>query len=109
MAMTDLDVGFFEPFRNNIIEFTSDGFFKIKVPRGLMIDKNTVLKYFDDPVLSFQKESVEDSGISFFSGYAKTDEIREILFTMSFNFSVKIEWPEPFNQCDGDLKLPSSE
>ena len=90
-----LDIGFFEPFRNNIIEWTSDGYFKVRLMNLINFDKSIIETFFNDFTIEMDRENRFDPFTVTFSGWAKTEEIKGILMSMAFTHTIIINgWPD---------------
>lgn len=85
---TELDMGFFEPFRNNIIKI-ENGFFTIKVHNQIIFDRDLVLKYFDEAIVNYHNDGV-NCPICTFKCKPKTTKIEQILYDMFYNTSIHI-------------------
>lgn len=82
---TEIDSGFLAPFRGNIIYSDSDGIVKVKLPPGLIFDHEMINKYFDDPVISWER-----GGFKIFTGKAKTKELANKLRLMSYETTINL-------------------
>lgn len=84
---TEIDSGFFEPFRNNIIQI-EDGVFTIKVTNAINFDRDIVLKYFDEAIVNYENDGFNKSVT--FKCKPKTPEIEQLLLNMFFNPTIII-------------------
>lgn len=83
----EIDTGFFEPFRGNIIEI-KDGFFTIKIINPIAFDRNIVMKYFDEAVVEYNRINDYDRFAPVectVTVKPKTPEIEQILLNMFYN------------------------
>lgn len=82
----DLDTGFFEPFRNNIVK-VENGVFTIRLTNPIIFDREVVIKYFSEAVVSYN--NVIDKGHAFTCKPINA-EIEKILLDMFYNPTIKL-------------------
>lgn len=84
-----LDAEFFEPFRGNIREINSDGYVEVYLRDRIDFDRSIILYYFDNPVIHYDN-NWPNKGVSMrFSGIAKTQELRDLLFSMFATITIQ--------------------
>lgn len=88
-----LDIGLFEPFRNNIIEYSTDGYFKVRLNNPINFDKDLIKEYFTDFMVSYDRDYPSHNFSVTFSVWAISDQVKSILLSMSFTFTMT-QWPE---------------
>lgn len=79
----ELDSGFFEPFRNNVKSINHEGLCEIRLPENLLLDPVIIKEYFDGVVIKW-----EANGQRYFEGYAKSNEIKQIIAGMFEQFNI---------------------